>query len=638
MSLLTSLLKLFKWNTTDETDLEQEFDIDKAMNDNWDKLDDFAERVNDAVIEIQDDIEEIQNKNTEQDETINTINESISSIQAKDEAQDTEIDKQSDLIQKLKDNCINVTTEEATSLQVQDASTVPAKLEVRGNCRQETREGYNLWDYLNVVKASVGGLTIDKDYENGYITVNGTPNNNYVNLCSSVYIDDLLEDGQTYTLWQEIYADSNTRGVYLQLMEDTPGGGTNYYYSRDGAVTVTIDKEKFLYRIVLQTSSVDGTGTLTNYRNRYMLYKGTDEKSYELPGASPSLDYPSEVRAVGDNGSVEIKKITENVIDLSKSVALYNTEITEIDKENGIIKVHRTNTQDPSIQIFCNLPAGQYTMLHNSHNFGQVSVYGKNKIVDIGSEKYKIFNATENITDIRIYSGSELPTDYEINFSDIILVMGNVAREDIKYVKYQESSYILDIQKQMLQGDYFIKEADGWKEVHCWEKVVLTGNENSWSWNTDNFQRVSINVANGLNNPSRQMIYSNNFIYGASGNNVGIGFLYASRLYLYYPENITSLEDWKALLQEKYNSGNPVYVYYPLATSTKLACTEAQSNILDQLNELELFKGTNNIITTEGLALMQMQYIADTETYIDNRIDEKLANINQQILKIAGGN
>ena len=205
------------------------------------------------------------------------------------------------------------------------------------------------------------------------------------------------------------------------------------------------------------------------------------------------------------------------------------------------------------------------------------------------------------------------------------------------YQQYQKQSYILDIQKPMLSGDYFVKEADGWKEVHGWNKVVLTGNENSWSWNTDNFQRVSINVANGLNNLSRQMIYSNNFIYGASGNNVGIGFLYASRLYLYYPENITSLEDWKALLQEKYNSGNSVYVYYPLATSTKLPCTEAQSNVLDQLNELELFKGTNNIITTEGLALMQMQYIADTETYIDNRIDEKLANINQQILELAGG-
>lgn len=608
MSLLTPFLKLFKWDTTNEIDLESEFNIDKSMNENWDKLDTKAQEHENKILDIENNIEDIQTKDTEQDK----------------------------LIQKLKDNCINVTTDEATSLQVQDASTLPTKLDVRGNHSQETREGYNLWDYLNVVKASAGGLTIEKDYENGYITVNGTPNANYIYISSSIIITDMLEDGQRYTLWQEVYASEGiTDGIYMQVTRTADNEENIKYYSRNNLATFKVDKSNNAsYSITLQTSSVDGTGTLTNYRNRYMLYKGTDEKSYELPGASPSLDYPSEVRAVGDNGSVEIKKITENVIDLSKAVARYNTKISEIDKENGIIKVHRTNTQDPSIEINCNLPVGQYSLLHNSHNFGQISLKcggtNEERVEDIGSEKYKTFYAEKGITKLVIYSGSELPTDYEINFSDIILVMGNVAREDIKYVKYQESSYILDIQQPMLSGDYFVKEADGWKEVHTWNKVVLTGNENSWSWNTDNLQRVSINVANGLNNQSRQMIYSNNFIYGASGNNVGIGFLYASRLYLYYPENITSLEDWKALLQEKYNSGNPVYVYYPLATPTKLACTEAQSNVLDQLNELELFKGTNNIYTEQDLALLQLDYTADTKMYIDN----KIANTNAQVLNM----
>lgn len=564
------------------------------------------------------------------------IKQDIEDIQANDAKQD-------ELIQKLKDNSINVTTEEATSLHVTDASTLPAKLDIRGNQRQEAREGYSLWDYLNVLKASAGGLTIEKDYENGYITVNGTPNANYVYISSSIIITDMLEDGQRYTLWQEVYASEGiTDGIYMQVTRTADNEENIKYYSRNNSASFLVDKSNNAsYSITLQTSSVDGTGTLTNYKNRYMLYKGTDEKTYELPGASPSLDYPSEVRAVGDNGSVEIKKLTENVIDLSKAVARYNTKISEIDKENGIIKVHRTNTQDPSIEINCNLPAGQYSLLHNSHNFGQISLkYGTNKesIEDIGSEKYKTFYAEKGITKLVIYSDSELPTDYEINFSDIILVMGNVAREDIKYVKYQESSYILDIQQPMLSGDYFVKEADGWKEVHTWEKFILTGNENGWNFNIDNLPRVAINVKGGLITAYRKEVYSNSFIYNSSGNKVGTVFLYNSSLYFYYPENITSLEDWKALLQEKYNSGNPVYVYYPLATPNKLACTEAQSNVLDQLNELELFKGTNNIITAEGLALMQMQYIADTETYIDNKIDEKLANINQQLLEIVGGN
>ena len=37
MSVFTNLLNLFKWDP--EKDAEEEFDIDKALNDNWDKLD-----------------------------------------------------------------------------------------------------------------------------------------------------------------------------------------------------------------------------------------------------------------------------------------------------------------------------------------------------------------------------------------------------------------------------------------------------------------------------------------------------------------------------------------------------------------------------------------------------------------------
>ena len=728
MSLLTPFLKLFKWDTTNEIDLESEFNIDKSTNENWDKLDTKAQEHENKILDIENNIENIQTKDTEQDK----------------------------LIQKLKDNCINVTTEEATSLHVTDASTVPAKLDIRGNQRQATREGYNLLKITKENQSYYGvTMTINKDKSVSFKGTSTSTTGGFALVGNTEFsVDDFpygeqltfsckgLVDGVEFAI-----AESDINGSWLRNLvvlnsssptkQATVSKGENASYIR-AAYTVTTGK------------------TFSNVITYPMIYKGTEGKPFESYGASPSLDYPSEVEAVGDNvnifdkdnmnkmlatpsgltviasssggasfylevkpntdytisrkivgqrflaatsvevpavggtltqnvpnntgdgihiktgkndkyllvyylynnseneeeilssikieegteatsyssygqGSVEVRKLTENVIDLSKAIALYNTEITEIDKENGIIKVHRTNTQDPSIEINCNLPVGQYSLLHNSHNFGQISLKcggtNEERVEDIGSEKYKTFYAEKGITKLVIYSGSELPTDYEINFSDIILVMGNVAREDIKYVKYQESSYILDIQQPMLSGDYFVKEADGWKEVHTWNKVVLTGNENSWSWNTDNLQRVSINVANGLNNQSRQMIYSNNFIYGASGNNVGIGFLYASRLYLYYPENITSLEDWKALLQEKYNSGNPVYVYYPLATPTKLACTEAQSNVLDQLNELELFKGTNNIYTEQDLALLQLDYTADTKMYIDN----KIANLKEQV-------
>lgn len=40
MSVLTDILKLFKYDTV--ADKKQTFNIDKALNDNFDKIDDFA--------------------------------------------------------------------------------------------------------------------------------------------------------------------------------------------------------------------------------------------------------------------------------------------------------------------------------------------------------------------------------------------------------------------------------------------------------------------------------------------------------------------------------------------------------------------------------------------------------------------
>jgi len=54
------------------------------------------------------------------------------------------------------------------------------------------------------------------------------------------------------------------------------------------------------------------------------------------------------------------------------------------------------------------------------------------------------------------------------------------------YEKHQEESYILDIQQKMLQNDYFVKEEDGWKEVHGWTKIVLDGINNKVTPDTTN--------------------------------------------------------------------------------------------------------------------------------------------------------
>ena len=61
-------------------------------------------------------------------------------------------------------------------------------------------------------------------------------------------------------------------------------------------------------------------------------------------------------------------------------------------------------------------------------------------------------------------------------------------------------------------------------------------------------------------------------------------------------------------------------VYYELATPTKLPCTAEQSAVLEELSNLDLFDGTNNIITAEDIALLKLKYALDVKTYVNNLI------------------
>lgn len=144
MPLLTSFLKLFKWDTTNETDLESEFNIDKSMNENWDKLDAKAQEQENKIKDINASVLDIQTKNTQQDE----------------------------LIQKLQNNTIQESTEEETNLHVKDASDLLAKLNIRGNHYQEQQEGTSNLAILQEGTIEQDGITVK--IENGVGTVSGT--------------------------------------------------------------------------------------------------------------------------------------------------------------------------------------------------------------------------------------------------------------------------------------------------------------------------------------------------------------------------------------------------------------------------------------------------------------------------------
>ena len=212
----------------------------------------------------------------------------------------------------------------------------------------------------------------------------------------------------------------------------------------------------------------------------------------------------------------------------------------------------------------------------------------------------------------------------------------NSSTTSTDYEEHQEENYILPIQQEMLQGDYFVKEADGWKEVHNWGKYIFTGNENFRSEVQSNV--IQFNYEMNFIDRTSICNYFKNTTTWWTENTIIIG---SSLNFIYFQCNATDFPDlqtFKNWLTEKYNSGNPIIIYYKLATSTKLPCAEEQSVVLDELNDLDLFKPVTNIITAEDIALLKLKYVVDTKTYIDNQINERLSNIENQIVNLSGGN
>lgn len=54
MSKRTGKLNLFKWDTTDSQDLASNFDVDTALNENWDKIDEFARDIDNTKQDAED--------------------------------------------------------------------------------------------------------------------------------------------------------------------------------------------------------------------------------------------------------------------------------------------------------------------------------------------------------------------------------------------------------------------------------------------------------------------------------------------------------------------------------------------------------------------------------------------------------
>ena len=372
---------------------------------------------------------------------------------------------------------------------------------------------------------------------------------------------------------------------------------------------------------------------LKTYIDEIKIEEGTEATSYSPYG----------------QGSTLISKINKNLLSMSN---LENGGYTSGVAGQSLSKVGNAT------RVRLNIPIKVYANTKYSFKL-QTSKLLRYNILEVGED-----NIIKKVTSVTNTNSTTLITTSETAYVTFLFLWQtttqNITIDDLQdckiqfeigveteYEEHQEESYILDIQQEMLQGDYFVKEADVWKEVHSYPKKIFDGTE-SWRMPaTDEENAVFCNLSNTTiydyaSDTDEQL--STHFVWGGKKSgfqaalNSGVGiytYIENNNKYVYFvvPLSIAStIEEWTTWLQTINSSGKPLTNYYKSATPTKLPCTEEQSEVLDELNSLTMEFGENNVITLENIALLQMTLV---DSQLNDVIEASIPIVNSDFIVLS---
>lgn len=528
-------------------------------------------------------------------------------------------------------------------IHLTDSAKASCKINIKGNVKQETRTGKNLFDIENAnMYAGTKELTSDKT---GFILRKGTNRiNNYA-------LTKALQAG-TYTIYFKLKIENSTFNQqnvgfsFKNSAQDNVGATVTATVNGTYALKVTTDQEvSFLYCFINNGENANCVATITDF----MILEGehTIDESYEKYGASPSLDYPSEIETLKD--SVKVTACSANELDLTK---LTITEKPNIEIDNisaNEVMFHAINNTATSyyLRFKTTLKEGTYYLRKLYEMLEGTAVSGNN-----GSGVMFISKSDWSKELVRLYANSErgsftLTEDTEVFITLMLAKSENgkikfynlmISKDDVDFVKHEQNSVTVPIQQEMLTNDYLDKTNK--KEIHNFRKIILDGTQNyTLLTTTENYLRfmLDLNKTSDLKNGFKVYCENLKVVKQTTSNSVNEEKIIERDISLDKQLQIVIL---KSRLAEptveglkQYLATNNIVAYCELEEPTKLDLTQEQIEVLEKLDEMQTYKNITNI-TTDSIAILDVDYKKDLETWQkqqDDRITalEELLNTTQ---------
>lgn len=300
--------------------------------------------------------------------------------------------------------------------------------------------------------------------------------------------------------------------------------------------------------------------------------------------------------------------------------------------ENGITvdckdnKMHISGTATKGFFIFltryCNIKEINKIILNKKITLSSVVSAGIELNVGVSGNSYymqlkgntktvaKVID--KEISTIYLYIPNNTTINQDLN---IQLELDNVT----DYIPHEEQNFTMPVQQEMLEGDYL--DLDNEEEVHTWKKVIFDGTEN-WakSTNTNNVLFYIPDIFAYKDGTILCNYFKSTAVWDKDVVGVELYPVNGLRFGLGKNADINTIEKWKAKLQELYNAGTPLTIYYKLATPTKLPITDSQKSVAKQIREtLHSYKGGTHVYSVDEIStIFNVRYTRDLNAVINN--------------------
>lgn len=689
----TKNLKLFKWDTGSQTDLESRFDINKSLNENWDKTDEAIGQIKTDITDLQENkIDKEEGKGLSTNDYTDEEKEKLSELENYD---DTEVKIVINALiaenTSLK-NQIPCGQAEGESITIDDSSDLPIKkIEIGGKMEQETSTtGKNYFTGNKIKDGTTNGITYS--FNNSILKLNGTVTT-LGNIINDAPTKVKLPAGTyTYTIKQNSGTFERPSGDFAFYLMKSPNTFITGNYANSGitgsqlmdaihSMTFTTEEDTDLY---LRFYSSNKDIVFNNLELYIQIESGSNYTEFEqfIPNM-PSIDYPSPIKCV--KGENEVKVQNKNFIYVRKNTSVTKSGITVSTDENGIITINGTLDEIVYLKLYSDLELLTVSELLNNggfenkekkkfqngiYNIGFKYINGKktgaNSSINFRDElrnanvnysldnfMYMNIDKTFEIEDGEyvIYAWLDKGIIFD-NYSFAIQIeeVEDISSTSTEYVSHEEQNYPLSLGDIEVYEDGYISidytEKAGYKTVtkasvyNEWSKHIMDGVTNKFkskhgSLYTDTNGFYSLVIENKMKNVTYDKIKCN---YLKSFN--GGSFSAYKTTCLWNESNTNSmfasipfltLTDANKWLQELNTAGTPFEIVYPLETPTVTEITD--ETLLAQLESLinaETYRYVTHIDTeTENLK-------PNLKLTYRKDLETMFENINNSILSLGG--